>query len=505
MSRGTLTPDRLALSNGEPAGIEAARRFLERPLRHYIGGELTESADGATFEVISPATGESIGAACAAGAPEVEAAVSAAREAFDDGRWRRLTLLEREMIMLRLADLVEAAADELSVLEVLDNGMPQAFARGTAIRAATIIRYYAGYLTKIEGTLNPVDPGFLSYSRREPVGVCVGITPWNGPLYVAVSKIAPAIGCGNVMVLKPAEDTPVTATRLGELCVEAGVPAGVVNIVHGDGGVGAALVAHPEVDKISFTGSTEVGKSIQKVASERLKRVTLELGGKSPDIVFADADLEITVPGTVNAVYSNTGQRCIAGSRLLVARSLHDELAERFAKAAGELVVGDGFDERTQLGPLISATQFDRVSGYVDLGVEEGADLVQGGSRWEGEGFFAEPTIFANVTNDMRIAREEVFGPVVTLLPFDSEEEAIAIGNDTRYGLAAGIWSSDAGRIHRVAERLQAGMVWANCYGLYPMGVGFGGFKESGYGRELGSPSIDVYTQVKSLIQRIDV
>jgi acyl-CoA reductase-like NAD-dependent aldehyde dehydrogenase len=430
----------------------------------------------------------------------VEIAVAAARAAFDDGRWSRLSPDEQTIVLLRLTALVEEHAEELAALESLDNGKAIVEARGDVAGTAMVFRYYAGWPTKLHGETNPTEARFLSYTVREPVGVCGQIIPWNYPLLMASWKLGPALACGNTVVLKPAEQTPLSALRLGELCLEAGLPAGVVNIVTGDGRVGAALVEHPQVDKIAFTGSTEVGKQIMAAAAPTLKRVSLELGGKNPNVVFADADLDAAVRGAIAGAFENGGMACIAGSRLLVERRAYDDVVGRLADEARSLIVGPGVEETSDIGAIVSGEQLERIRSYLDIGRDEGAELVVGGEDpGLGRGHFLTPAVFAGARPEMRIAREEIFGPVVAAIPFDEPEEAAALANDTPYGLAGAIWTRDVGKAHALARSLRAGTVWINAYGSIRPTVSFGGFKQSGFGRELGPHSIETYTELKSV------
>ncbi len=496
---------------GIAARLESSvERFLAAPVRKMlIDGKWVEAASGKTFDTLNPATGEVLARVAEGDAEDVDRAVRAARRAVDGGPWRRMRPAERERLLLRIADLIEAHAEELAELETLDNGKTLADSRSVDVpSAAATFRYYAGWVNKLTGDTNPSDEAFFNFTLREPVGVCGQIIPWNFPLLLAAWKLAPALACGNTCVLKPAEQTPLTALRLGELLEEAGVPAGVVNIVPGFGPTaGAALVRHPMVDKIAFTGSTEVGKEIQRESAATLKRVSLELGGKSPNIVFADADVEAAVEGALVGVFFNQGQVCCAGTRLFVERKLHDEFAERLAKTAAGMKQGSGLDPETRIGPLVSQEQLERVTGYLEIGKREGARVLTGGERNTAKGlergYFVKPTVFTGVRNDMRIAREEIFGPVVAVIPFKDEDDAVLQGNDTLYGLAAGVWTRDIGRAHRVARAIRAGTVWVNCYNVFDPASPFGGYKESGYGRELGRYALDLYTQVKSVWLRV--
>ncbi|CAN5789894.1 aldehyde dehydrogenase DhaS [soil metagenome] len=472
--------------------------------RLYIGGEWQDASSGKTFTSINPATAEPLAEIAEGAAEDIDRAVAAARAAFEDSEWTRMDARSRGRLLYRIADGLEARADELARLETMDNGKPVREARMIDIQGSIdCFRYYAGWADKIDGDVIPVPGPYLNYTRREPVGVCGQIIPWNYPLQMAAWKVAPALACGNTVVLKPAEQTPLTALELARIAEEAGLPAGVLNVVPGFGDTaGAALVRHPDVDKIAFTGSTEVGKNIQREAAGTLKRVSLELGGKSPNIVFADADIDAAVRGASMAIFYNTGQACTAGSRLLVEESIRDEFVEKLRARAEKMQPGDPLDPKTRLGPLVSQEQLDRVLSYIAKGKEEGADLVLGGERASvngGKGYFLAPTIFDRVTSEMTIAREEIFEPVLAVTTFSDLEEAIAIGNKTEYGLAAAVWTRDVKKAHRAAHLLRAGTVWINTYHNVDTASPFGGYKQSGYGRELGRYALDLYTQVKSV------
>jgi acyl-CoA reductase-like NAD-dependent aldehyde dehydrogenase len=480
---------------------EPARVFVSSgPQRLLIGDERPEAADGRTFETLDPATGEAICEVAQGGGDDAARAVAAARAALD-GPLRKVHAAKRSALINALAELIKANGDELAELESLDNGKPLAMARGDIAAAVNHLRYYAGWPTKIEGETIPVSArDVLCYTLREPVGVCAQIVPWNFPLLMAAWKVAPALAAGCATVLKPAEQTPLTAIRLGELALEAGFPPGTLNVLTGDGETGAALVDDPGVQKVAFTGSTVVGREIGEKCGRALKRVTLELGGKSPNIILPDADLDAAVKGSFQGIYFNSGQSCNAGSRLYVHGDHYDDVVGRLAQFAGEAKVGPGLDPDSQFGPVVSEEQFDRVASYIDSGLDEGAEAAAGGApERNGGGYFIEPTLFTGVTDEMRVAREEIFGPVLVAMPFDDLEEVARRANDTEYGLAAGLWTRDISQAHKLAGMLEAGNVYINTWGGGDPAAPFGGYKASGIGREKGHANLDAYLETKTV------
>jgi phenylacetaldehyde dehydrogenase len=489
----------------------SVEEFTATPRKLFINGQWVDAASGQTFDTPNPATGETLAAIAEGDAEDINRAVSAARNAFDNGPWSRLTPSERGKLLWKVGDLILEHADELAQLESLDNGKPVDVARGADVPlAADMFHYMAGWATKIEGnTINisvPYMPGanFHSYTLREPVGVCGQIIPWNFPLLMAAWKLAPALTTGNTVVLKPAEQTPLTALLLAQLIAEAGIPDGVVNVVTGFGETaGAALAAHDDVDKVAFTGSTEVGKLIVQAAAGNLKKVSLELGGKSPNIVFDDADSG-AVEGAANAIFFNHGQCCVAGSRLFVQEDRFDEVVNGVAEIAKGIKLGPGMEAGTQMGPLVSDEQLRRVTGFLESGVADGATTVTGGGRHGDTGYFVEPTVITNTRPDMKIVREEIFGPVVVAAPFRSLDEIAAEANNSSYGLGAGIWTKDISKAHALAKKLRAGTVWINCYNVFDAALPFGGYKQSGWGREMGHEVFNLYTETKTVCMEIE-
>jgi acyl-CoA reductase-like NAD-dependent aldehyde dehydrogenase len=474
-----------------------------KPWKLLIGGEWRDAASGRTFTTSNPATEEPLAEVAEAGEPDVDAAVRAARKAFDEGPWPRMSGAERGAILWKLADLLAANLTEIAEIETLDAGKP--IADTTRVDVPITIaafRYFAGFADKIQGETIPSRMGTFNYTLKEPLGVVACITPWNYPLLLASYKVAPALACGNTVVLKPASQTPLSALRLGEIALEAGLPPGVLNVIPGPGGAaGNALAGHPGVDKIAFTGSTAVGSRVMQTAAKNCTKVQLELGGKSPNIVFADADVEEAAKGATFGIFANKGEICTAGSRLFVEGKVHDDLLAKVIDRAAKMKQGDTLDPKTRLGPQVSREQRESILGYIEQGKKEGAKLVAGGGPPTdlAKGFFVRPTIFDEVSNEMTIAREEIFGPVLSVIRFDSFDDLIRLANETAYGLAAGVWTRDIKKAHKAARLIQAGTVWVNTYNLYDPSTPFGGFKRSGFGRELGAAAIDEYTQRKSI------
>src|ERR1700683_3158307 len=486
-------------------------QFLATPKKMLINGKWVAAASGKTFEVTNPATGAVIAHVAEGDKADIDAAVQAARKAFESAPWATMTPSDRSKIIWRIGELLLKHRDELAELESLDNGKPMTIAKAADVPlAADIFQYMAGWCTKIEGKTIPLSvlytPGvqYHSYTRPEPIGVVGQIIPWNFPLLMAAWKLAPALATGCTIVLKVAEETPLTALRLGEVLLEAGLPPGVVNIITGYGETaGAALAAHPGVDKVAFTGSTEVGRLIVKAAARDLKHVSLELGGKSPNIVLKDADLESAIPGAASAIFFNHGQCCCAGSRLYVQKSVYDQVVEGVSDYAKKIRVGSGLDPKTQMGPLVSEEQLSRVCGYLEAGVNEGAKAMARRRNAEGKGYFVQPTVLVDTNENMKVVQEEIFGPVVTAMPFDDAEEILPRANNSAYGLAAAVWTRDINKAHHVAEQLRAGTVWINCYNIFDAALPFGGYKESGWGREMGHDALNLYTQTKAVCTRI--
>ena len=488
------------MSTAQPAESRTPRKY-----QLFIDGKWVDAESGKTFETPNPATGETLAEVAEADQADIDKAVAAARRAFE-GKWSKVSARDRGRMMYKLAQLIESRAQELAELETADNGKPIRESLYVDIpQVVENFEYFAGYATKIEGETIPVPGQMFNYTLREPLGVCGQIIPWNFPMLMAAWKLAPALAAGNTVVLKPAEQTPVNAMELGKLIQEAGFPDGVVNIVPGYGETaGAALAAHKGIDKIAFTGSTEVGKLIARAAADNLTKVSLELGGKAPNIVFADADLEQAVNGAMMGIFFNQGQVCCAGSRLFLHADVKDEFLERFKEKAQKVKVGDPMDKATQMGPQVSNEQLCRIKSYVDIARQEGATVLTGGEppQLEGDfqkGFFFQPTIFSDVKNQMRVAQEEIFGPVTSVITFTSEEELIREANETIYGLSAGIWTRDIVRAHRFAREIKAGTVWINTFNMFNAASPFGGFKQSGYGREMGKHALAMYTEVKSV------
>ncbi|KOO50823.1 aldehyde dehydrogenase family protein [Priestia koreensis] len=475
--------------------------YLKEPKKLFVNGEFISSTSDKTFPTYNPATGETLAHVYDANEHDVDKAVKAARHAFEKGEWSKMSASDRSRLIYKLADLIEEHKEELAQLETLDNGKPLAETRNVDVPlTAEHFRYFAGWATKITGQTIPVSGPYFNYTRHEAVGVVAQIIPWNFPLLMAAWKLGAALATGCTVVLKPAEQTPLSALYLAKLIQEAGFPSGVVNVLTGYGeSTGQALVKHPDVDKIAFTGSTEVGKLIMNQASQTLKRVTLELGGKSPNIILPDADLSRAIPGALSGIMFNQGQVCSAGSRLFIQKKLYDNVVADLVTHARKIKQGNGLEDGVEMGPLVSEEQQKRVMSYIDSGKEQGAELLTGGNSPYDRGYFVSPTIFANVNDDMKIAQEEIFGPVVSALPFEDLDDLVDRANKTAYGLAAGVWTENVKKAHYIASKLRAGTVWVNCYNVFDAASPFGGFKQSGIGREMGSYALDNYTEVKSV------
>jgi acyl-CoA reductase-like NAD-dependent aldehyde dehydrogenase len=492
-----------AIASIRPRKNELAEGGVLRYGKMLIDNEWVDSASGETFESRYPGTGEVIANVAAGAREDVDRAVKAARRAFEEGDYRKMNGADRGRLLWKIADLMEANIEELAELETLDNGKPLVESLRVDIpQSIACFRYYAGWAGKTTGeTIEPnARSNAFAYTLREPLGVCGQIIPWNFPIQMATWKIAPALACGNTVVIKPAEQTSLSILRLGELMLEAGMPKGVVNIVTGLGETaGAALVEHPDVDKVAFTGSVEVGKLIMRAAAGTLKKVTLELGGKSPNVVFADSNLEMAAKVALSGIFFNQGQMCTAGSRILIEQSAREEFMSVLSSRAAKMVVGDPLDPKTRMGSLVSEEQMNRVLGYIRKGSEEGATMIAGGERVGSSGYFVKPTVFDNVRNEMTIAQEEIFGPVASVITFNDPEEALKIANDSRFGLAAAVWTNDLKKALGFARGVKAGTVWVNTYNMTDNAVPFGGYKESGFGRELGAAALDMYTQTKGV------
>jgi aldehyde dehydrogenase (NAD+) len=482
------------------------RKPQVRETQCLIGGKWQAAKSGKTFETINPATEEVIANVAEGDAADIDLAVKAARNAFENGPWGKMDARDRGKLMNRLADLIEEELEDLAGLETLDNGKPIRDSRAADLpMTIDCLRYYAGWADKLHGQTIPVRGNYFTYTRREPVGVVGQIIPWNFPMLMVSWKWGPALAAGNTIVMKPAEQTPLTCLRMAKLAQEAGFPDGVINVVPGFGPTaGGALVKHPDVDKVAFTGSTEVGQIIMQGAASTIKRVSLELGGKSPNIVFADSDLDAAAAGAHFGLYFNQGQCCCAGSRLFVEDKVHDKFVDKIAAMNEKRKLGDPFDPATEQGPQVNKEQFDKVMGYIEAGKKEGAKCITGGDRWGERGYFIEPTLFTNVTDKMKIAEEEIFGPVMSILRFKDIDEIVQRANKTNYGLAAAVWTRDVAKAHLIAKKLKAGTVWVNCYDAFDAAAPFGGFKMSGIGRELGERGLDAYTEWKTVTVSLD-
>lgn len=481
------------------------KEFLTKQKKLLIDGKWVDAKSGKTFETRNPATDEVLASVAEGGKEDIDLAVQAARRAFEEGKWRKMTAAQRSRLLYKLADEIEKRTEEFAQLETLDNGKPIKESRYVDIpQVIETFRYYAGWVTKLEGETVNANPNFFTYTLREPVGVVGQIIPWNFPLLMAAWKLGPALACGNTLILKPAEQTPLTALRLGELIQEVGFPEGVVNIVTGFGAnsAGEALSNHMDVDKIAFTGEDKTGRLIVQASAGNLKRVSLELGGKAPNIVFADADIDAAVKGAITGIFFNQGQVCCAGSRLFLEKSIHDEFMTKLQERVSQMQQGNGLDEKTQIGPQVSRDQQARIMNYIQIAQKEGAKLCVGGDAPAGElskGYFVKPTIFTGVKNDMRIAQEEVFGPVLAVIPFNSVDEVAREANKVTFGLSGAVWTRDITKAHKLAAHIKAGTIWVNCFNVFDPAMPFGGYKMSGYGRELGKHSIDLYTNMKSV------
>jgi acyl-CoA reductase-like NAD-dependent aldehyde dehydrogenase len=484
--------------------LQCSAWLKQGPKKLLIDGKFVDAESGKTFETFNPATEEVLAKVAEGGKADVDKAVKAARKAVDEGPWRKMSAAERGRLLYRLADEIEKRADEFAQLETLDNGKPIKESRYVdVVQTVETFRYYAGWCTKLEGETLNVNSNFFTYTLREPVGVVGQIIPWNFPMLMAAWKLGPALACGNAVILKPAEQTPLTALRIGELAMEVGLPAGVLNIITGFGpnSAGEAVSNHMDIDKVAFTGEDKTGREIVKASAGNLKRVSLELGGKAPNIVFADADIDAAVKGAITGIFFNQGQVCCAGSRLFIENSVHDEFLSKLTERVGKMRQGNGLDEKTQIGPQVSKEQQERILGYIQAGQKEGGKLVCGGERPADlpKGYFVKPTIFDNCNNNMKIAQEEIFGPVLTVIPFKSMEEVQEQANKVIFGLSGAVWTRDIKKAHKLAAHIKAGTIWVNCYNVFDPQMPFGGYKMSGYGRELGKHSIDLYTNIKSV------